>query len=52
MRVWFSGRTRPCQGRDSGSIPGTRTNTKESNDSQKNVFNNKKPPNLLGGFFV
>jgi hypothetical protein len=25
MRVWFSGRTRPCQGRDSGSIPGTRT---------------------------
>ncbi len=25
MRAWFSGRTRPCQGRDSGSIPGART---------------------------
>ena len=24
-RVWFSGRMRPCQGRDPGSIPGTRT---------------------------
>ena len=30
MRVWFSGRTRPCQGRDSGSIPGTRTKTNVS----------------------
>lgn len=26
MRVWFSGRTRPCQGRDRGSIPRIRTN--------------------------
>ena len=25
LRLWFSGRTRPCQGRDSGSIPGSRT---------------------------
>ncbi|KKU98977.1 MAG: hypothetical protein UY32_C0009G0006 [Candidatus Jorgensenbacteria bacterium GW2011_GWC1_48_8] len=24
-RVWFSGRMRPCQGRDGGSIPPTRT---------------------------
>ena len=29
MRVWFSGRMRPCQGRDPGSIPGTRTKRKE-----------------------
>ena len=25
MRVWFSGRTRPCQGRDGSSILPTRT---------------------------
>ena len=25
MRVWFSGRTRPCQGRDAVSITATRT---------------------------
>ena len=25
MRLWFSGRTGPCQGPDSGSIPGSRT---------------------------
>ncbi len=24
LRIWFSGRTRPCQGRDPGSIPGVR----------------------------
>ena len=28
LRAWFSGRTRPCQGRDSGSIPGARTKIK------------------------
>ncbi len=27
LRLWFSGRTRPCQGRDPGSIPGSRTKT-------------------------
>ena len=26
LRAWFSGRTGPCQGSDSGSIPGARTN--------------------------
>jgi hypothetical protein len=26
MRVWFSGRTLPCQGKDAGSIPATRSN--------------------------
>ena len=25
LRAWFSGRTLPCQGRGSGSIPGART---------------------------
>ena len=25
MRAWFSGRTRPCQGRDASSILGART---------------------------
>ena len=24
LRLWFSGRTRPCQGRSPGSIPGSR----------------------------
>lgn len=24
-RLWFNGRTLPCQGRDSGPIPGSRT---------------------------
>ena len=28
MRAWFSGRTRACQARDSGSIPGARTDKK------------------------
>lgn len=26
MRSWFNGRTGPCQGSDSGPIPGGRTN--------------------------
>ena len=33
LRVWFSGRTGPCQGSDSGSIPGTRTPKYLSTDS-------------------
>lgn len=28
MRLWFSGRMRPCQGRDQGSIPCSRTKAK------------------------
>ena len=28
LRAWFSGRTGPCQGSDSGSIPGARTNNR------------------------
>ena len=30
-RVWFNGRTRPCQGRGESSILSTRTNSKPCN---------------------
>lgn len=41
MRSWFNGRTGPCQGSDSGPIPGGRTkNSMSFINSYQSLLNN------------
>lgn len=50
MRVWFSGRMRPCQGRDGSSILPTRTRQVFSKTLRIYKGNTKDSPIKLGEY--